>query len=146
MDGQAWASVSRSDDGLVRSPCFFSYPHFFFYCFSGVRNGKTKKTYSYAFCLSLSVSLAVRLGTQWQNITSDGAQVDRRKHPSLKPILRSIIVHKFLNVEGKSELVLWDQAVAEVYLHSPLLVVACFLYSTRWELRPDDELKKNNTK
>lgn len=43
--------------------------------------------------------------------------MDRRNPPPpLKPILSSILVHKFLNVEGKSELVSWDRAVAEFWL------------------------------
>lgn len=76
------------------------------------------------FACSLSMSLAVRLGTQWQNITSERNWADGNT-PSLEPILRSIIVHKFLNVEGKSEMISWDRAVAEfllLYLHSLLAV------------------------
>lgn len=67
---------------------------------------RQKKIYSHAFCLSLSLSLAVRLGTRHRNIAQE--QWDRRETPSSpfpKPILSSIIVHKFLNVEGKSDLV-----------------------------------------
>lgn len=111
MDGGDWALCFEATMGLPDLPPF---SHIFLLLFFRCREWKDKKIYSHAFCLSLSLSLAVRLGTRHRTIAQE--HWDRRETPSSpspKPILSSVIVHKFLNVEGKSDLVSWDRAVAE---------------------------------
>lgn len=65
--------------GFPDLPAFIFYTHFFFYCSSGVRNGKTKKTYSYAFCLFIvnELGCTIRDSVAEYHI---GAQLGRRKH------------------------------------------------------------------
>lgn len=115
--------------GLVTSPSPYFSPALFSYCASGVRYGKTKKDslpFMLFACVDTKLGCTNRdVGTEY-HMGAVGQAGKRTKPTPLKSILSSIIVNKFLDFEGKSDLVSWALAVADIFV-----VRAC---ATSWRL------------
>lgn len=115
--------------GLVTSPSPYFFSHAFLLLFFRCPVRKDKKRF---ITLMLFACVDNKLGCTNRDVGAEyhmgaGGQAGKRTKPTpLKSILSSIIVNKFLDFEGKSDLVSWDLAVADLFV-----VRAC---ATSWRL------------